>query len=81
MNIIYILRSLKSKSRIYIGFTQDLDNRLNEHNRGDSTYTKKFAPWEVETKIIFKNKNLALKFEKYLKEGSGHAFLRKRLIS
>ena len=80
MNIVYILRSLKDKTRIYIGFTQNLERRLKEHNQGDTAYTKKFTPWEVETYINFKNRNRALNFEKYLKKGSGNAFLKKRLI-
>jgi hypothetical protein len=43
-------------------------------------YSKKYAPWKVETFISFDNQSLAEKFEKYLRSGSGFAFLKKRLI-
>ena len=81
MYTVYILKSLKDQTKHYVGFTQDLKTRLNGHNKGDSHYTKKYLPWETETHIIFKNKNLAIAFEKYLKKGSGFAFLKKRLIN
>lgn len=80
MYIVYILRSLKEADRIYIGRTDNLEERLKGHNRGDSTYTKKFLPWVLETHISFSNQQLADKFEKYLKSGSGHAFLKNKFI-
>ncbi len=80
MYTVYILRSLKYPKRYYVGLTQDLGNRLKEHNNGKSQYTKNYAPWGLETHIVFKNKSLAREFEKYLKEGSGYAFMQKRLL-
>lgn len=80
MHIVYILKSKKEPVKIYIGITNDLNKRLNEHNAGKSGYSKRYAPWEIETYITFKNKMLAENFEKYLKVGSGQAFLTKRLI-
>ena len=80
MHTIYILRSLKDPKRTYIGYTTDLKKRLYAHNRGHSVYTKRFTPWEIETCITFKHQALARAFETYLKSGSGHAFLHKRLI-
>ena len=80
MYVVYIIKSLKNSTKHYVGITQNLEKRLKEHNRDHSGYTKRFAPWQVETCITFKNKLLAEKFEKYLKVGSGQAFLRKRLI-
>jgi predicted GIY-YIG superfamily endonuclease len=81
MHIVYILRSVKVPGKTYIGITQNLDKRLEEHNSGLSPYTKKFIPWEVETYITFKNRLLAEHFEKYLKVGSGQAFLKKHLLA
>ena len=80
MYIVYILISLKDPNRYYIGLTQDLQNRLKEHNTSEGGYSKRYAPWKVETHITFNNRDLAEKFEKYLKVGSGQAFLKKRLI-
>ena len=80
MYIVYILISIRDSSKYYIGITKDLNKRLREHNSSKSGYSKKYAPWQIETYITFRNKILAEKLEKYLKAGSGHAFLKKRLI-
>lgn len=80
MYTVYILKSLRDPTRHYVGSTHDLVQRLKEHNGGKSVYTRSYAPWEVETYLVFKDKKTAQKFEKYLKHGSGHAFLKKRLI-
>ena len=81
MHIVYILISIKDTNRYYIGITDNLERRLGEHNRSQSGYSKRYAPWRVETSIAFRNEQLARDFEKYLKVGSGNAFLKKRLIS
>ena len=80
MYIVYILLSTKDPQRYYIGITQDLEKRLNDHNSSTAGYAKRYAPWQIETYITFKNKYLAEEFEKYLKHGSGNAFLKKRFI-
>ena len=80
MHHVYILLCLKDPTKHYIGLTTDLKERIDDHNRGDSRYTKTFLPWELETFISFKNKKLAASFEKYLKVGSGHALLKKRFL-
>lgn len=80
MYYVYILRSIKYPKQIYIGFTNDLERRLIEHNNGLSKHTSKFKPWKIETYMVFSERKLALKFEKYLKVGSGSAFMKKRLI-
>ena len=80
MHIVYILKSIKNPRRYYVGLTGDLGRRLKEHNSEKSGYSSRYSPREVETHIIFKNRVIAAKFERYLKEGSGQAFLTKHLI-
>ena len=78
---VYILKSKSNKERIYIGYTGDLNKRIKEHSNPDSSsYTRQYAPWELETYTVFKDKQLAQQYEIYLKSQSGRAFLRKRLI-
>ncbi|MCX6785816.1 MAG: GIY-YIG nuclease family protein [Candidatus Komeilibacteria bacterium] len=79
MYVVYILKNLNNK--IYIGYTTNLDRRIWYHNNGLSIYTNKYKPWKIETYINFNNEKLAKNFERYLKSGSGKAFLRKRLIN
>ena len=80
MYTVYILTSKKYPSRYYIGTTQYLDKRLKEHNNKKCMYSKRYAPWQLETHVTFKKKHLAEDFEKYLKSGSGFSFLKRRLI-
>mgnify|MGYP003453426984 FL=1 len=79
MFYVYILKSIKY-DQIYIGQTDDLKRRIEEHNSGKSFHTKKYAPWEIKSYFEKKKKTTAVGFEKYLKTGSGKAFLRKRLL-
>lgn len=80
MHYVYILVSLSNPAKFYIGSTTNLERRLEQHNQGTGSYSKQYAPWRIETYTAFANEMLAQSFEAYLKRGSGHAFLRKRLI-
>jgi putative endonuclease len=76
----YIIRSESHKDRLYTWFTEDLKQRLNDHNSGKSSHTKRYIPWKLEAYFAFTEKKTALDFEKYLKSASGIAFRNKRLI-
>jgi len=80
MHLVYILRSINHPKRLYIGCTQDIEKRIREHNWGSNSYSKTYAPWELESYVAFKDREAAEDFERYLKSGSGHAFLKKRLL-
>ena len=80
MYIVYILASKQYADRIYIGLTEDISQRIDEHNVGKSAYTKKYGPWELKTYITFDKRKSAINFEKYLKSGSGFGFLKKHLL-
>ena len=77
---VYILRSINSPEKVYVGYTNNLNRRLKEHNAGSQTYSKRYAPWELITYTGFSKRETATKFEKHLKTPSGKAFLRKHLI-
>ena len=78
LEYVYIL--MCSNNKTYVGHTSDLDERINRHMRGHVPATKNILPVELLTFIAFSNKYKAIEFEKYLKSGSGRAFLKKRLI-
>jgi predicted GIY-YIG superfamily endonuclease len=69
----YVLESLESERR-YIGHTDDLRRRLKEHNDGKSSQTAKYRPWKVKCYFAFETRELAQRFERYLKSGSGFSF-------
>jgi putative endonuclease len=72
---VYVLRSLSHPAQIYVGLTTDLKQRLVEHNSGRVPHISKFTPWRIQTAIAFESKARAAAFERYLKSGSGRAFL------
>ena len=80
MQYVYILISKCDPSKIYIGMTEDLNRRVDEHNQKQSAYSKRYAPWKLETFISFQDKKLSHAFERYLKSGSGFAFLKRHLL-
>ena len=81
MFIVYILTSIEDPQKYYVGFTLDLARRFGEHNSGKAgKYSGSYRPWKVETFVTFNEEQLARKFERYLKSGSGHAFLKKQFL-
>ncbi len=78
MHYVYLIRSIASPGRTYIGFTGDLKKRLDTHNSGGSPHTSKYRPWELVSYHAFADERRAREFEHYLKSGSGQAFARKR---
>jgi putative endonuclease len=64
----------------YAGCTEDLDARLERHNSGYVPATEKRRPVELLVYVAFNNKYKAFEFEKYLKSGSGRAFLKKHFV-
>ncbi|MEX0594618.1 MAG: GIY-YIG nuclease family protein [Patescibacteria group bacterium] len=63
---VYVLRSEKRKE-LYIGYTSNLQNRIAEHQRGESTSTKRYLPWELVYVEGYSSRNDALTREKNLK--------------
>ena len=74
---VYLIQSIDQPQQRYVGFTSNLEARLEKHNEGGSPYTSKYKPWELIAGFIFPKKETSLKFEKYLKSHSGRAFAKK----
>ena len=79
MYFVYLLQSISTPERKYIGITDDPQRRLMEHNNGQSIHTNKFKPWALMTYIAFDDQVKAHAFERYLKSHSGRAFAKKHL--
>jgi predicted GIY-YIG superfamily endonuclease len=69
--------SLKCKDGFYIGCTRNLANRFKRHTRGQVLATAQRLPITLEFYIVIADKYKAFEFEKYLKSGSGRAFIKK----
>ncbi|HAM73885.1 MAG TPA: excinuclease ABC subunit C [Verrucomicrobiales bacterium] len=76
---VYTLQSLSHPSQIYTGQTANLRNRLHQHNAGKVPHTSKFRPWQIRSATAFRSPTRARAFERYLKSGSGRAFLHRHL--
>jgi predicted GIY-YIG superfamily endonuclease len=77
--IVYILRSDADSARHYVGITNDIEARLEWHNHGPCGHTKSHRPWSVVVSMEFRSEREAVRFERYLKSGSGRAFAKRHL--
>ncbi len=77
---IYALRSDQDKE-LYVGYTEDLKSRFEQHCKGNVISTKKRRPLELVYAEACLNKHDAMHREKYLKTYLGKQFLRNRLKS
>ena len=74
---VYILRSDAEPCRHYVGTTSDVDHRLEWHNHGPWGHTMEHRPWSLVVVIEFPTEKQAVRFERYLKSGSGRAFAKR----
>ena len=74
---VYILRSESNPDRHYVGITADPDRRLEWHSHGPCGQTVRHRPWSFVVILEFPNERKAVRFERYLKTGSGRALARR----
>jgi len=78
IDMMYLVYAIKSESRkyIYVGMTNDLEKRLNRHNKGYERTTKPYRPFVLIHQETFATRAEARLREKYLKSGIGKEFLK-----
>jgi putative endonuclease len=74
----YVLRL--SDNSIYVGFSSNLKQRVQQYNWGEIESTKNLRPVKLIYYSAFELEEKAAKFEKYLKSSSGFAFRNKHLL-
>lgn len=74
----YVLLSLKD-NKLYVGWTDDLFSRINEHNKGLVLSTKDRRPFKLIYYEACLTREKAIKREKYFKTGFGRRFLKSRI--
>lgn len=77
MYYVYLLKL--ANNDYYTGSTNDLRQRIAEHQEGKNISTKPFRPVKLMYYCAFPTKSQAIKFEIYLKSGSGKAFRNRHL--
>jgi predicted GIY-YIG superfamily endonuclease len=75
---VYILKM--ADGEYYVGSTNDLKRRIEEHINGRDISTKWRLPVVLEAYIAVKSEMTARRLEKYLNTSSGKATLRKRIL-
>ena len=78
---VYVLRNRSTPMRYYTGVTANVLLRLAAHNAGHCTHTTDGRPWDIDLVVEFTDETRALRFERYLKSGSGVAFAKRHLRS
>ena len=74
----YVLLSLSDK-KFYIGYTENVYKRLEQHNNGNNLSTKSRIPLELLYYEAHRSKKDAIRRESYFKSSSGKRTLRKIL--
>lgn len=64
----------------YTGCSKDLRDRIERHQKGQVPATRNRLPVKLITYTAFANKYSAYEFEKYLKSGSGRAFVKRHFV-
>ncbi|OGM89597.1 excinuclease ABC subunit C [Candidatus Wolfebacteria bacterium GWA1_42_9] len=78
MHYVYVLKSLKDKE-LYVGRTENLKNRIVEHNKGKVPSTRDRRPLKFVYCEASNNVKDAAHREKYLKTAWGKRYLKNRL--
>ena len=74
----YVLKSI-NKRKFYTGHTNNLEERLGDHNSRKSKYTSRFKPWEIIYSETFETKKEAIQREKYFKSAAGRSWLKNKI--
>ena len=70
----------KVQNKTYVGYTNDLDRRLKEHNTGQNYFTKRYMPWKIKYTEEYNDVFSAKKREKYLNSASVRRLVSKTLF-
>ena len=74
---IYILENPEGKH--YIGYTNNLEDRLKRHNTNQVRWTSKKGPWNIIYKEIYETRQEAYRREKQIKSYKGGEAFKKLL--
>ena len=77
---VYILKS-GLDGQLYVGSTNDLRRRIQEHQNGQCKSTRGRIPLDLAAYVAVKHESTARELEKYFKSGSGKATLRRRILT
>ena len=65
---VYMLKSKGIKSVTYVGYTNNLNKRIQQHNSGKGAKFTRGRSWKLNYKDVFRSKNKAISREYYIKK-------------
>ena len=65
---VYMLKSIAKKPVTYVGYTNDLKNRITLHNKGKGAKFTRGRKWKLIYKEKYASKNKAISREYYIKK-------------
>ena len=75
----YIIFSQKL-NKFYIGSTNDLQRRLQDHNRGKTSFAKQGLPWQLKYWEEFASRKEAVKREMEIKKRKDRKYIEKLIV-
>lgn len=79
MYYVYVLESLKNH-KYYVGYTNDLEKRLSEHNTGKTKGNRYSAPFKLIYYEEYSNPTEARKREHFIKSQKSRKFIEKLVL-
>lgn len=74
---VYVLRNDDHDPRFYVGLTADVRQQLDDHSAGRFSSPSRHRPWQLHVVVVFPDESRAIRFERYLKSGSGREFAKR----
>ena len=74
MFFVYVLKT--KEGDLYVGQTNNIEDRLKRHNNNQSISTKNKGPWSLRYSESFETRSLAMKREKELKNFTGRTWIK-----
>ena len=74
MYTLYILHS-ETLDRYYVGYTNNIARRLEEHNRKKGKYTDAGIPWCLVYSEVYASKKEAMNREKFIKSKKSKIYI------
>jgi len=71
---VYIIQS-KKNGKFYIGCTDDIERRVDQHNSGRNKSTKSGVPWELKYQEEFYDRKTAMNREKEIKDKKSKRYI------
>lgn len=80
MWVVYVLQSLRD-GNLYIGCTENLQQRINYHNKGYVQSTKHRAPLKIIYTENYSDKYQAFNRERYYKSAKGKKEIKEKILN